>query len=259
MSDAQSLSEAVAAIEEQAERKAASEKIDQKVAEANGTVSNLNSDVQDLADELHTLQYHRQIFVDMFDDDEPPTVESALQEAKDAVDVDRSIIVEGLVENSAGGPETPINNVRKEVTGAKSSVNNAEEEVKNRLRGHQSEWEERLSSARDLQEVIGEQNDEFVRTVDWLEEIVTEKMWEADHSAASVIREWENATAQWEDHQDLQGLDSFQQTHGLSDDAVDAVERLSSHAHLTLDDVDLEVLEELKGIEQLAQAVELEI
>lgn len=259
MSNAATLSEAVEAIEEQADRKERAENIDEKVATAQGTVSNLNSDVEELAEAVETLQFYRQLLDEMFEGNESPGVRSALDEAESAVQSDESYVVDALVKNTEGGQGTPINELRKEVTAATSSVNKATESVKERLRGYKDEWEERLSSARDLQEIIGGQNDEFAKTVGWLEEIITTNMWEPDRSASMVITNWENATEQWENHQDLQGLDAFQETHGLSDDAVEAVERLSSRSSLTLSDVDVDVLRELKGIDQLADAVELSI
>lgn len=259
MSDVQPLSEAVEAIEEQAERKEASEKVDEKVAAAQGTVASLEDDVRDLAAAVRDLQFHRQILIEMFDADQPGRVQPALEEARAAVDADRSQVVEGLIEDSQSGQGAAIEAVRSDISEAITSVNEAEDVLKDRLRGYQTEWEQRLSSARDLQDIIGDQNEQFVQTVDWLEEIVAEKMWETDHTAGSIVSEWENATAQWEDHQDLQGLDAFQRTHGLSDDAISAVERLSSHSNLTLADVDIDVLEELKQIDPLATAVELEI
>lgn len=259
MSDAATLSETVEAIEEQTDRKETAENIEEKVAMAKGTVSNLNGDVEDLAEAVKILQFYRRLLDEMFGGDEPLGVHSALNEAEAAVQSDEGDIVDALVENTEGGRGTPINELRKDVTGATSSVQQATESVKERLRGYQSEWEDRLSSARDLQEIIGGHNDQFAQTVSWLEEIITTKMWSPDRSASTVISNWENATSQWENHQDLQGLDAFQETHDLSDDAVEAVERLSSRSSLTLADVDIEVLGELKRIDRLSDSVELSI
>lgn len=259
MSEIETLSEAVDAIAEQAERKENAENIDDKVATAQRTISDLNGEVEHLAEAVNTLQFYRKLLDEMFDGNEPPGVESALEEAKSAVQIDKTEIVDDLVENTEGGPGTAINARKKDVTSAEKSVSTAIETVKDRLRGYQREWEERLSSARDLQEIIGGQHDEFGNTVTYLENIVTKKMWDPDRTASTVITEWENATNRWENHQDLQGLDAFQQTHGLSDNAIDAVERLSSHSDLTLADVDVDVLAELKRIDQLADTVELSI
>ena len=257
MSDATTLSDAIESIEEQAERKETAENIDKKVAAARGTASSLNDDVQELAEAVQTLQFYRQLLDEMFG--ESPRVQSALDKAETAVRLDQSEIIDALVENTDGGRGTRVNEIRKDVTAATSSVEKETESIKTRLRSYESEWQERLSSARYLQEIIGGQNDEFTKTVRWLEEIITKNMWNPEQRASTVVSKWENATNQWENHQDLQGLDAFQETHRLSDDAIEAVERLSSQSSLTLDDVDVDVLAELKEIDQLANAVELSI
>ena len=259
MSKVETLNEVVEAIEEQAERKETAENIDEMVATARGTLSSLNGDVEELADEVETLQFYRQVLGEMFDGNEPSGVRPALEAAETAVQADSDEIINALVENVEGGQGTTINEFQKDVTGATSSVKDATDSVKGSLRSYQSEWEERLESAKELQQIIGEQNDEFAKTVGWLEEIVTRNMWNPERTASTVVTNWNNATTQWESHQDLQGLDAFQKTHDLSDDAVEAVERLSSRSNLTLSDVDIDVLEELKNIDQLAEAVELSI
>lgn len=259
MSDAAKLSDSVEAIKEKAERKEMAEHIDEKVATAQGTISTLNDDVRELAEAVETLQFYRQLLDEMFEGNEPPGVQSALEDAESAVRSNKTDIIDTLVENPEGGQGTSVNELRKEVTDATSSVKTATDSVKDVLRGYKNEWEKRLSSARDLQEIIGGQYDEFAKTVSWLEQIIGEQMWDSQRTASSVVTNWENATDQWENHQDLQGLDAFQKTHDLSDDAVEAVERLSSNTTLTLDDVDVDVLEELKGVDQLADAVELSI
>lgn len=259
MSDSATLTNTVEKIKEQADRKETAENIDEKVATARGVVSNLNSDTKQLAEAVETLQFYRQLLDELFEGNEPPGVQSALTEAEAAVQPDQSVVIDAVVENTNGGRGTQINEIRKDVTAATASVEDATESVKDGLRRYQNEWEQRLTSARDLQQIIGEQNDEFAKTVGWLEEIITKKMWDPDIPASTVVTNWDNATAQWEDHQDLQGLEAFKETHGLSDDSIKAVERLRSRSNLTLADVDVDVLHELKEIDQLAEAVELNI
>jgi hypothetical protein len=265
MSDTATLSDAVEAIEQQAERKETAENIDQKVAAASRTASNLNGDVQELSEKVEVLQFYRQVFAEIVEPAEiieaaeHPKVQSALEEAEDAVQPTQDEIVEALVDNTEGGPGSPVNELRKDVTAATASVENATEGIQKHLREFQNEWEERLTSARDLQEIISGQNEEFINTVNWMEKLVTEEIWKPESSVSMLISDWEGAIKRWEAHRELQGLEEFQQTHDLSDDAIDAVEKLSSRSSLTLADVDVDVLTELKQIDQLSEAVELSI
>ncbi len=265
MSDITTLSEAVEAVERQAERKETAENIDQKVAAASKTASSLNNDVRELSEKVEVLQFYRQVFAEIVEPSEiiqvfeSPNVQYALEKAEDAVKPIQNEIVEALVENTEGGPGSPVNELRKDVTAATASVKNATEGIQKNLRKFQIEWEERLTSARDLQQIISGQNDEFIKTVNWMEKLVTKEIWSPKRSASTLISNWERAIKQWESHRELQGLEEFQQTYDLSDDAINAVERLSSRSSLTLADVNVDVLAELKQIDQLAEAVELTI
>lgn len=258
MSPTKSLSEAVESIEEKTEWKETAENIEEKVATAQGTATQLNNQLSGLADAVEDLQFYRQLLVEMFDHDVPTEVHTSLEGAESAIEADKSTVVQGLVDDPSGNSGS-IPQLKSDISGATSTVQSATESVKELLREHRRSWEERLQSARELQRIIGRQNDEFTRTVGWLEQIVSEKMWNTDLAASTVIQEWENATAQWSDHQDLQGLEAFKESHNLSDDTIDAVGSLSSRDNLTLAEVDIEVLEELKEIDQLADAVQLSI
>jgi hypothetical protein len=262
------LSEAVNQIERQATRKENAENIDEKIEAARERASNLNGDVNDLADAVGNLQFYRRVLLESFEDDlldstfgqpEPVSVIPALEEAEEAVQYDQEEIVDRLIESTGPKGSTPVDEVRRDVTGAKTSVDDAIEDVKDRLRTCENEWEDRIERAHQLQEIVGEIDESFSGTLDWMERLIKKDMWDTTKSASTVVNEWHNARNQWEEHQDLQGLDSFQRTHGLSDDAIAAVERLSSHSNLTLADVDVGVLEELKQVDQLAEAVDLSI
>lgn len=265
MSDTATLSDAVEAIEQEAERKETVENIDQKVAAASRTAASLNSDVQELTEKVKILQFYRQVFAEMIepaeiiDAAEHPNVQSALTEAEDAVESTQEEIVQALIDNTEGGPGSPVNELRKNVTAATASVEKATNGVQKYLREFQNEWEERLTSARDLQEIVSGRNEEFINTVNWMERLVTDEIWDPNRSASTLVSDWEGAITRWEEYRELQGLEEFQQTHDLSDDAINAVERLSSRSSLSLADVDIEVLAELKQIDQLSEAVELSI
>lgn len=262
------LSEAVDEIEQQATHKETAENIDEKIRGVEDRAANLNSDIDDLAKAVESLQFYRQVLLESFDDEllestfgqsEPASVAPALDEAQQAIHYEPEDIVDRLIQSTGPKGTTPVNEVRKDVTGAKKSVDDATEDLKDRLRTCENEWEDRFERARQLQDIIGDIDESFSKTLSWLEQLIKVDMWDTTKSANTVVNEWHNATDRWEDYEDLQGLDSFQQTHGLSNDAIAAVERLSSRSSLTLADVDVEVLDELKRVDQLSEAVDLSI
>lgn len=252
MSDASTLTAAVSTTEERAERKENAENIDERVRRADDVLGQINTSLADLADAVEQLQFYRQILDEAFDGDVPSSVHSALQQAEDAADLDRGEMVERLID---GDPERH----REEIGDAPDAVKDTKRTVKDRLEDrYWSTWEDRISSAEELQAIVGDRNDEFASVIDNIDSHVRAHMQDPQRNTSSVVAGWENAVDEWKQHQDRQGLDSFQRTHGLSNDAVDTIRQLSQDS-VSLADIDISVLRELKDIPDLEAAVELEI
>lgn len=254
------LGRTIDSIEQQAERKKTAENLEERVATAQTKARSVNSDLQSLVDVVENLQFYRQVLNGIVgSDSEPDSVTNALEEAAEAVEVDKDEYADLLVSDVKDSNTADIDELQTRINDATTSVENATEDVKSKLREHRSEWEDKLSSARELQKIIGAGSDEFTTTVEWIETIVSKKIWDPANSATAICTEWENAIEQWRQHQELQDLSSFKETHNLSDKTVDALKRLDSRSNLTLANVDLDVLEEMKRIDELSEAVELQI
>lgn len=254
------LGRTIDSIEQQAERKKTSENLEDRVTTARAKARSVNSDLQSLADAVEVLQFYREVLNCIVDpDSEPESVSNALEEAAEAVQEGHDEYADLLVNDVKDSNAADVGQLQTRIKAATTSVESAIEDVKSELRQHRSEWEKKLSSARELQKIIGAGSEEFTTTVGWIETIVSTKIWEPSNSATAVCTEWENAIEQWRQHQELQDLSSFKKTHNLSDKTVDALKRLDSRSNLTLANVDLDVLEEMKRIDELSEAVELQI
>jgi hypothetical protein len=73
------------------------------------------------------------------------------------------------------------------------------------------------------------------------------------------VSEWANATDNWEEHQSLQSFDEFKQKHDLSDSTIEDVKTLSRSQQLTLADVSIDTLEQMKRVDELESAVKLSL
>jgi hypothetical protein len=266
MNDSQTLSDAVSSIEAKAREKENAEQVDQKVDRAMSLVSSLNSNLSSLEESVGNLQFYRRVLDEGFDTTPPD--DRAVQKARTAVDCDRDQLVRSLVDaglqagqttsgSMSGGAE--FDAVRSDVREAQSSVNSAIETAKSQLRRERDEWTSKLDSAKELQTIIGTQDQDFSQTVKWIKRLVTKDIFDPSKSAATVVNEWQNARDRWEASEDLHGTDAFQTEHGLSQDAMDAISSLSQRSQLSLDDMDIETLRELKSVPELAEAVKLRI
>jgi hypothetical protein len=78
-------------------------------------------------------------------------------------------------------------------------------------------------------------------------------------SSSKFVSEWGNATDNWEKHQSLQSFEDFKEKHNLSNSTIEDVKTLSKSRELTLADVSMETLEEMKRVNELESAVELSL
>ena len=265
MSSSTPLSEAVSEIEENARAKQNAEKIDQKITVARTLISNLNADIETLADDVQELQFYREILDRAFG--VSPPGDSSITEARLAVDKDREQLVQDLVEDEldiddeasqiSGGPE--FESYKRDIQEAQQAVSRDVDAAKNKLETEKDEWVDKLDSAESLQRIIGSQNDDFANTIQWLRRLVTKDMFNPNKSATSVVQEWERAKEQWEGSEGLHGKEAYRKKKGLSSETMDEIERLSRQSSVELAEIDTDVISELKSVPELSEAVKLSI
>jgi len=139
MSASTPLSEAVSEIEENARAKQNAEQIDQKVTVARSLISNLNADIETLADDVQKLQFYREILDRAFG--VSPPGDASITEARLAVDKDQEQLVQDLVESGldlddeagqiSGGPE--FESYKRDIREAQQAVSRDIDAAKNKL------------------------------------------------------------------------------------------------------------------------------
>jgi hypothetical protein len=265
MSSSTPLSEAVSEIDENARAKQNAEKIDQKITVARTLISNLNADIDTLADDVQELQFYREILDRAFG--VSPPGDASITEARLAVDKNRERLIQDLVEGGldidddagqiSGGPE--FESYKADIQEAQRAVSRDIDVATSKLETKKNEWVDKLDSAESLQRIIGSQNDDFANTIQWLRRLVTKDMFNPNKSATSVVQEWERAKERWEGSEGLHGKESYQKEKGLSSETMDEIERLSRQSSVELAEIDTDVISELKSVPELSEAVELSI
>ena len=268
MSELETLSDAVSRIEQAEQAKKNSEKIDQKVAIAQTLISNTNSELRALASDLERLQFYRKLLDEAFNVSPPGS--TSIETAQNAVQWDRHRFVRELTADElkindvkaedgpiVGGPKYQA--YLRDIEDAHESIETDLQFAKNQLASQTETWQERLDSAEELQRIIGQPDDQFASTVDWLKRLVTQDMFNPGKSASSVVAEWDRALEQWNESEGLHGTDAFQREHDLSDQTMSKIRELSQNSSLELDDLKIETLREMKSVPALAEVVKLRI
>jgi hypothetical protein len=274
MSGTQSLPTAVDALEDKAREHKQAQNTEYHVSVARHNIREINSELDDLEVALRDLRYYKTVLEEAFDGSTPTMLSSAVQAAETAVEVTQDELLTNVQSNDMDEGETvleedrtgleveltsEVETQRNQIRSAKRQVENVSETIQERLESKRDTWSTRVSAAEELQKILGSQNSDFARTLNDMHKLLTRDLMDSSESASAFVFDWENAIEDWEKHQSLQSFDDFKEKHDLSDSTIEDVKTLSKSQQLTLADVSIETLEEMKRVDELESAVELNL
>lgn len=276
MSSSQSLPAAVEALEDKAKEHKRAQNTQYHVSVAQRNINEVNDELDELAERLRDLEYYKTVLEDAFNGSAPSMTGSAVQVAEKAADVSQEALLENVQSGEMGEEEADLDdstggsNPRSQLTpevethieqirSAKKQVKNVIETIESQLESKREEWSTKVDAAEELQKILGGQNSDFARTLNHMQTLLTRELMDSSGSASNFVSQWDNATSNWEKHQSLQSFDDFQEKHDLSASTIDDVKTLSKSQKLTLADVSLDSLEEMKDVDELESAVELSL
>ncbi len=276
MSSTQSLPTVVEALKDKARKKKQAKNTKYHVSVAQHNIREVNSELDDLITSLRDLRYYKTVFEEAFDGSAPMLVSSATQSAEKAIESTQEQLLEDVQSSLADdgeielGSDTDDDNLEVELTpkvskqisqirSAKQMVDNVTEQIEGQLESKQKAWSTKVSAAEELQKILGGQDGDFATTLNHMHTLLTRKLMDSSGSASNFVSQWTNAVSNWEQHQSLQSFDDFQEKHDLSDSTVEDVKTLSQSGELTLADVSLETIKEMKRVDELESAIELSL
>ncbi|TKX81319.1 hypothetical protein [Halorubrum sp. SD626R] len=274
MSGTQSLPTAVDALEDKAREHKQAQNTEYHVSVARHNIREINSELADLEESVRDLRYYKTVFVEAFDGSAPTMVSSAVQAAENAVEVTQDELLANIQNNAMDEGETvheedltgleveltpEVKKQRSQIRSAKQMIENVSENIQTKLESKRDTWSTRVSAAEELQKILGSQNSDFARTLNHMHQLLTRDLMDSSENASRFVSEWGNATDNWEEHQSLQSFDDFKEKHDLSDSTIEDVKTLSKSQQLTLADVSMDTLEEMKRVDELESAVELSL
>lgn len=276
MSSTESLPTVVEALEDKATKQKQAENTQYHVSVAQHNIREVNKELDGLISVLRELQYYKTVLEEAFDGSVPTVVSSAVQAAEKAIESNQEHLLEDVQSGLIGDGETAVgtdsdhDNLEVEITpkiseqisqiqSAKQMVENVTEQIEGQLESKQTAWSTKVSAAEELQKILGGQDGDFARTLNHMHTLLTRELMEPSGSASNFVSQWTTAVGNWEQHQSLQSFDDFQAKHDLSDSTVEDVKTLSQSEQLTLADVSLETIEEMKRVDELESAIELSL
>lgn len=274
MSETQSLPTVVNALEDKARDHKQAQNTEYHVSVAEHNISEINSEIDELKQSLHSLRYYKTVLEEAFDGSVPTILSSAVQTAENAVDVTQDELLENVQSSEMSEDDVSLNENKTElkveltsevethlsqIRSAKQQVESVSDTIQGKLKSKRDTWSTRVSAAEELQKILGSQNSDFSRTLNHMQRLLNRELMDSSGSGSKFVSEWENATNNWEKHQSLQSFDDFKEKHDLSDSTIEDVKTLSKSQQLTLADVSTDSLKEMKRVNELESAVELSL
>ena len=276
MSSTQSLPTVVRALEDKAKEHKQAENTQFHVSVARHNISEVNGELDELVESLEDLLYYKTVLEKAFDGSVPTMTSSAVQAAEKAVKTTQDDLLENVQSGEVGDDEADLDSdedqsdlevqltseVQKQIQqiqSAKQQVDNVRETIEGKLEAEQEEWNEKINAAEELQKILGGQNGDFSRTLNHMYKLLNRKLMKSTGTGSPFASKWKNAVSNWEEHQSLQSFDDFKAKHDLSDSTIEDVKTLSKSQQLTLADVSMDTLEEMKRVDELESAVELSL
>ena len=274
MADAKSLPTAVNALEDKAREHKQAENTQYHVSVAQHNIREVNNALDVLEKAITDLRYYQTILEEAFDGEPPTMLNSAVQTAEKAVSVTQDELLDNVQSNEMDGGEVDLSkddtDLKVELTSevetqisqirsAKQQVESVTQTVQSQLESKRDEWVTKVSAAEELQKILGGQNSDFAKTLNHMQRLLNRELMDSSGRASKFVSEWDNATSNWDKHQSLQSFDDFQERHDLSNSTIEDVKTLSKSQRLTLSDVSIDSLEEMKRVNELESAVKLSL
>lgn len=273
MTTTQPLPTVVDVLEDKAREHKQAQNTQYHVSVAQHNISEINGELDELIEELADLQYYRTVLEEAFDGSPPATLSSAVREAEDAIDVTQNELLveiqqtemEGEVELGEDTTDisveltAEIKDHRDQIRSATERIKSVNDNITTKLKSKRDAWSTKIGAAEELQKILGSPNSDFARTLEHMHQLLTRDLMDSSGRASQFVRQWDNARSDWERHQSLQSFEDFKQRHNLSPSTIEDVKTLSKSQQLTLAEVSLDSLEEMKRVDELESAVELSL
>lgn len=247
------LEEKVSELEAKSERIRSAKNVESKLTSASNSIERLNSELASLETTTDELSFFVDVLETVFDGDRPIGVERAISTAHGAASIDDEDVVEAAEKQDFAELFDAVEDARAEIDDA---IDRAYDRI---TEEYQSPWEDELSSARELNRIIGGGDDEFLDVISSMKRFLEQAIWDPEKNPRTLATRWERLVERWEENSGKHGWGPFQDEHGLSNETIDELKQFTTKDTVRLSDLSLSTLEEIKQVEELESALQVEL
>lgn len=239
-------------IEEKADRAERANDLEAEIQRAKDNIDGLVGDFQRLDSLTEGLLFYDGVLRRVFGDDRIEEVDRAIERVQSI-----SRTTDEDVLDAAENQE--ITDLTRSVEDVQEVVRHARSETIEEVRAHQRDWSDEIESARDLNQIIGGAGSDFNDVLTKMESFLNDDIWNESRSIDSLEAQWERLTDKWSQNAGKHGWESFRDEHRLSEDTMGILRQFAEQGTVRLSEVSIEVVQEMKGIEELESAISMEI
>jgi chromosome segregation ATPase len=199
--------------------------------------------------DLDSMEFLAGVLTDVLGESLPRDVEDARQSARSVTDRTVDDFWKLVDDGRTDQYEQKIQQTR-------SAVNSAADTVKDELREVQSDWMTTISSAREIQKLVGKSR-KRTRALNEIEDFVRQRMWSETNSVASLNHEWNELLGDWEDVR--VDWEQFQNEHGLRDETIAILQDLADGDDIDLSRLNDDIAEEILSVSELRNVLKITI
>ena len=237
---------------EKADRAERANDLEAEIRRAKDNIEDLGRELRSLDSSVEGLLFYDGVLTSVFGDDRLDSVERAVRRVRDVSNItDKEVL--------SAAEDRQTNEILRSVEDAQGVVRHARSETINAIREHQREWEGEIESAQDLNQIIGGAESDFEEVLADMDSFLNDGIWNEGRDLSSLESQWDNLTNKWKQNAGKHGWDSFQQEHGLNEDAMDILKQFAEEGSVRLNELSVDVIEDMKRIDDLESAIRMEI
>jgi len=249
------LEESVNAVEEKADRIERAKNTEQKVDSATDSIKRITVKLDDIDTRAEELSFYVSVLEEVFDGDRSDCagLVDAIDDASQGANIKDEEILTAAEKVSFAGYYSRLDS-------AENSLDDAIDRVKNHIEDEYIDGRAaELNSAKELNSIIGGQNDDFVSHIRKMQSFLRTEVWNTSTSISSLSARWDRLKSEWEEHSSKQGWETFQREHGLSDSTIEDLKQFTGNDPVRLADLSIQSLEEIKEVDELESALQVEL
>jgi len=240
-------------LETKAERIRSAKNVESKLTSARNSIERLNRELDSLEETADELAFYVAVLETVFGDKRSDEVKQAISTAQRKANIDDEAVLDAAGQQDFADLLDAVQQAEAELEDA---IDHIDEQI---TQNYQSPWEDELSSARELNRIIGGGDDEFLDIISSMKTFLSQAVWDPDNVPQTLSARWERLLDEWEANSGKHGWEPFRKEHGLSGETIDELKQFTTKDTVRLSDLSLTTLEEVKQVDELESALQVEL